>query len=45
MNFGVIILGSIAGIALFKEKLSKINYLGLALAVVAVVVITIAQNL
>ncbi|MCL2760148.1 MAG: EamA family transporter [Desulfuromonadales bacterium] len=44
MNFGVIILGSLVGIAIFKERLSKINYLGLVLAIVAVVVITIAQN-
>jgi drug/metabolite transporter (DMT)-like permease len=44
MNFGVIIFGSLTGIVFFKEKMSKINYLGLLLAIAAVVVITIAQN-
>jgi len=42
MNFGVIILGSLAGIVFFKEKMSRLNYLGLALAITAVAVITIA---
>ncbi len=43
MNMGVIICGSLIGILMFKEKLSKINYLGLVLALVAIVFITIAQ--
>jgi len=42
MNFGVIILGSLAGIVFFKEKMSRVNWLGLALAIAAVAVITIA---
>jgi len=45
MNLGVIILGSLSGIVLFKEKMSKINYLGLILAVVAVGIIAVAQSL
>ncbi|WP_432710963.1 EamA family transporter [Pedobacter sp.] len=43
MNLGVIILGSIIGILLFKEKLSKVNYAGLCLALGAVVLITLSQ--
>ncbi|SFH50491.1 EamA family transporter [Pedobacter insulae] len=43
MNLGVIISGSIVGIFLFKEKLSKLNYLGLALALLAIILITLAQ--
>jgi len=45
MNFGVIILGSLAGIVFFREKMSKINYAGMLLAMVAVVVIAVAQSL
>lgn len=43
MNMGVIILGSIVGVVLFKEKLSKVNYLGLCLALMAIVLITLSQ--
>lgn len=43
MNMGVIILGSLAGIFLFKEKLSKRNYLGLFLALIAIVLIVLSQ--
>lgn len=43
MNIGVIILGSIAGIFIFKERLSKYNYAGLALALLGIVLITISQ--
>ena len=43
MNMGVIILGSIIGVVLFKEKLSKVNYLGLCLALMAIVLITLSQ--
>lgn len=44
MNMGVIILGSLAGIFLFRERLSRINYIGLALALVAIIFITISQT-
>lgn len=44
MNMGVIILGSFAGILLFKEKLTKWNFLGLFLALIAIVLIVISQN-
>ncbi|WP_413998763.1 EamA family transporter [Flavobacterium sp. W1B] len=43
MNMGVIILGSLAGIFLFKERLSKRNYLGLFLALIAIVLIVLSQ--
>jgi len=43
MNMGVIILGSLAGILLFKEKVTLKNYVGIALALVAVVFITLSQ--
>lgn len=40
MNIGVIVLGSLIGVALFKEKLSKVNVIGLILAVVSIFIIT-----
>ncbi|WP_379091622.1 EamA family transporter [Pedobacter sp. UC225_65] len=43
MNIGVIITGSIIGIFLFKERLSKLNYFGLILALVAIVLITLSK--
>lgn len=43
MNFGVIILGSFIGVVAFEEKLSKINYIGIALALTAVILITLSQ--
>ena len=43
MNMGVIILGSLLGIFVFKEKLSKINLAGLFLALIAVVLIVLSQ--
>ncbi|SEB19383.1 transporter [Pedobacter hartonius] len=43
MNMGVILLGSIVGIMLFKEKVSRINYIGIALALTAILLITLSQ--
>ncbi|MBC8985253.1 DMT family transporter [Pedobacter sp. N36a] len=43
MNTGVIILGTLVGILLFKEKLNNLNYLGLALALIAIIFITLSQ--
>lgn len=43
MNMGVIIAGSFIGIFLFKERLSKWNYLGLALALAAIILITLSK--
>ena len=45
MNMGVIIIGSIVGIVIFKEKVSRYNYFGLLLAIVAIVLITFSQVL
>jgi drug/metabolite transporter (DMT)-like permease len=43
MNMGVIIIGSLIGIVVFKEKVSRYNYFGLLLAIVAIVLISISQ--
>lgn len=43
MNMGVIILGSLAGIFIFKEKVTKMNYIGLFMALLAIVFITLSQ--
>ena len=37
MNIGVITLGTVVGAGLFKEKLSRLNILGIALAIAAIV--------
>lgn len=39
MNLGVVVLGALAGIALFKERLSRTNVLGLLLALAAIVLL------
>ncbi len=44
MNMGVIIIGSLVGLFIFKEKLTKMNFVGLFLALVAVILIVISQN-
>jgi len=44
MNLGVIIVGTLVGILVFKEKLTKINYIGIIMAIAAVVCITLSQN-
>lgn len=43
MNMGVIVIGSLIGIVLFKERLSRLNYFGLLLALVAITLITLAK--
>lgn len=43
MNLGVIVVGSLIGIIVFKEKLTKLNYIGIVLAIAAVVLITLSQ--
>lgn len=43
MNFGVISLATILGVFIFKEKLSKKNILGIAIAVVAIIFVLISQ--
>ncbi|TCD27133.1 DMT family transporter [Pedobacter psychrodurus] len=44
MNLGVIIAGTLIGVIAFKEKLSKLNYAGIILAIAAVIFITLSQN-
>jgi drug/metabolite transporter (DMT)-like permease len=44
MNMGVIIIGSLTGIFIFKEKLSKMNFTGLFLALIAIVLIVLSQR-
>lgn len=43
MNIGVIVAGSIVGIILFKERISRLNYLGIFLALAAIILITLSQ--
>jgi drug/metabolite transporter (DMT)-like permease len=43
MNIGVIVLGSLTGVLVFKEKLSLKNYLGIVLALAAIVIIALSQ--
>ncbi|WP_231459623.1 MULTISPECIES: DMT family transporter [unclassified Pedobacter] len=43
MNLGVIVVGSLIGVLVFKEKLSRINYIGIAFAICAVILITLSQ--
>src|SRR5215217_2276835 len=44
MNIGVITLGSLVGVLIFREKLSKLNYWGLSFALVAITLITLSQK-
>lgn len=39
MNIGVIVVGAVVGLFLFKEKLSTLNKVGLVLAVISVIII------
>lgn len=43
MNMGVIIAGSLIGIFVFRERLSKWNYIGLTLALVSIILITLSK--
>jgi len=43
MNMGVIVLGSLVGLLFFREKLSKMNFAGLILALISIVFIVISQ--
>jgi len=44
MNIGVITIGTITGLVIFKEKLSTLNKIGIALAIVSIVIIAYAQT-
>ncbi|MBC7655450.1 MAG: EamA/RhaT family transporter, partial [Oligoflexus sp.] len=41
LDIGVIVLGSLVGIWLFKEKLTKLNLIGLGLALVAIIILNL----
>ncbi len=41
LDIGVIVLGSLVGIILFKEKLSKLNKIGIGLAVIAIILLNL----
>lgn len=43
MNMGVIIGGTLIGIFIFRERLSRWNYIGLALALVSIILITLSK--
>ena len=45
MNMGVIVLGSLVGIFFFKEKLTKMNFAGVFLALIAIILIVISQTI
>lgn len=40
MNIGVILLGSLVGVVIFHEKLSKLNYAGIVLALISIVLMS-----
>lgn len=44
MNIGVIALGTLVGLIVFNERLSILNKIGVALAVVAIVIITFSNQ-
>ena len=43
MNMGVIVIGSLVGVFVFKEKVTKLNVFGLCLALLAIVFIVASQ--
>lgn len=43
MNMGVVLTGSLVGIFFFKERVNKFNYIGILLALVAILLITLSQ--
>ena len=43
MNMGVIVAGTLIGVFIFRERLSRWNYLGLILALVSIVLITLSK--
>ena len=43
MNMGVIVLGSLVGVFFFKEKLSKMNFFGIILALISIIFIVFSQ--
>lgn len=44
MNIGVVVLGTLVGVAMFRERLSRLNRAGVALAVLAIGLIALAPR-
>ena len=44
MNIGVILMGSVVGIFIFRERLSRLNYAGIVLALVSIILIVLSRN-
>ncbi|MBC5993210.1 hypothetical protein [Pontibacter cellulosilyticus] len=44
-NIGIILVGAIGAVALFKEKLTKLNLIGIAVAVLAIILISYQEIL
>jgi multidrug transporter EmrE-like cation transporter len=42
MNIGVILLGSAVGVLIFREKLSRLNYAGIVLALISILFFSLA---
>jgi drug/metabolite transporter (DMT)-like permease len=43
MNLGVIVLGTIVGVYIFREKLSRLNIIGVILALLSIVILTVSS--
>lgn len=44
MNIGVIVFGTLIGLFIFREKLSKLNKAGIVLAVIAIIIMAYSQT-
>lgn len=44
MNIGVIVLGTLIGLFIFREKLSKLNKAGIVLAIIAIIIMAYSQT-
>lgn len=42
MNIGVILLGSLVGVWVFREKLSRLNYAGIVLALISIILMSLS---
>jgi len=43
MNIGVILLGSAVGVLIFREKLSRLNYIGIVMALISILIFSLAK--
>lgn len=43
MNIGVILLGSAVGVLIFREKLSRLNYVGIVIALISILILSLAK--